>query len=140
MGNSMLGWRTEPEDAPLRDAELLFEELIGWTSPSEFAAIVHETRDCWHDEFIRLAEMINVSKILLWISKREPDYSVSYVTVSGFFGEFPQLIEGQTLSRLSAHFDHLVTNVSDAGMPAPLLDRFTGAPGQVQCDHRLIKG
>lgn len=138
-GGSMLRWRTDPENTPLRKSELLYEELIGQKSESALAAIVQETRDSWCDDFVRLAKLITVPKILLWISVREPDYRISYTTVGGLFGEFPQLIDGPTLARVAGDFDQLVISVSSAGLPAPLLNRFTGSPGRAQRDRHFMK-
>lgn len=137
-GGSMLRWRADSEDTALRHSELLYQELIDRKSDVDLLKIVRETRDSWSEEFIELAKSINVPKILLWISAREPDYQISYSTVEGLFGAFPQLVDGPALSRVAGHFDRLVMSVSNAGLPAPLLNRFTGMPGQVQRDRNLM--
>lgn len=138
-GGSMFRWKSDPIDAPLRHSELLYQELIQKLSKEELSRIVRETRDCWVDEFVRLADSITVPKILLWFSTREPDYQLSYATVAGLYGEFPQLVDGPTLARVADRFDHLVMAVSNAGMPAPLLNRFTGGPGQIRRDRHIMK-
>jgi hypothetical protein len=138
-GGSMFRWRNESSEVPLRHSELLYQELIAQKSPPELAEIVRETRDSWVKESLQLAEKIAVPKILLWLSTREPDYQSSYSTVVGLFGAFPQLVDGPTLARITGYFDRVAMSVSRAGLPAPLLNRFTGGVGQVQRDRHLMQ-
>jgi hypothetical protein len=138
-GGSMFRWQSDPPEVPLRHSELLYQELIERKSATELAEIVRESRDCWVEAFLRLAERVEVPKILLWLSVRQPDYQISYAKVAGLFGEFPQLVDGPTLARIAGSFDHVVMSVSRAGLPAPLLNRFTGGAGLVQRDRNVMR-
>lgn len=138
-GTSVFRWRADSEGVEPRHAVVLYRELINRKSKAELAMLVQETRDSWVTDFAELANRITVPKVLLWLSVREPDYQISYSSVNRLFGAFPQLVDGATLSRVSGYFDRVVMCVSAGGLPAPLLNRFTGKRVQVQRDLHLMK-
>ena len=90
--------------------------------------IVDETRSNWVENYRRLLAKIHVPKILLWFSKRQPDYQERYSSLAKLFGEFPQLVNGSMVNEIKSLCDDYVECISDRGSPQLLIDRFTGKP------------
>lgn len=93
--------------------------------------IVGETRANWVESYRSFLSRIEVPKILLWFSKRTPDYPENFLKVSGIFGEFPQMIDRATLEQIKPFCDYYVECVSDRGSPQRLISRFDGKPVMV---------
>lgn len=94
-------------------------------------AVVAETRLAWVTSNLALIDRIAVPVILLWFSKRRPDYRASYATQSRLFGEFPHLVTPRMLAPLKSRVAAYVEAVTDRGSPQPLVSRFTGRPVSV---------
>lgn len=94
-------------------------------------ALVTEIRAAWVDSMQALLDRIEVPVILLWFSKRTPDYRESYANARRLFGEFPHLVTPAMLAPLRGRVAAYVECVSDRGSPQPLVSRFTGQPVSV---------
>jgi hypothetical protein len=138
-GGSMYRWRTDAEDVPIRHSEELYKELIATRSESEVLSIVEESRDTWVEENIALANKITIPKVMLWISRRGPDYEAKASSIGDLFGGFPQLVDKRCMDAVAPHFDQVVWAVSAEGFPAPLLNRFTWSNQAVQRDRHKMK-
>ena len=90
--------------------------------------VVAETRNNWVDHYQILLDQISVPKVLLWFSKRSPDYQEEYDKVHKLFGDFPQLVNRAMVNEVSPLCDDYVECVSQRGVPQPLMSRFTGEP------------
>lgn len=90
--------------------------------------IVTETQDNWTASYTRLLELIKVPTILLWFSKRVPEYKPSLRSVPRLFGDFPQLVTAEMVRAVQKQCDSYVECVTKRGSPQPLVSRFTGLP------------
>ena len=83
-----------------------------------------------------------VTSVLFWFSKRNPDYKTSYVDLTSMFGEFPQLVNAKMIKKVKEHCDYYVQCVSKRGVPQPLISRFTGKPVTIDLskDREDFKG
>ncbi|MBW2046398.1 MAG: hypothetical protein JRI96_16220 [Deltaproteobacteria bacterium] len=93
--------------------------------------IVAETRRNWVDDYKNLLEKIKVPTILLWFSKREPDYKEKYTDLRSLYGAFPQLVNARMINQIKKYSDEYVECVSRKGLPQPFISRFTGKPAVV---------
>ncbi|MEY3898382.1 MAG: hypothetical protein RLZZ214_3903 [Verrucomicrobiota bacterium] len=94
--------------------------------------LVRECRDSYLEEYAELLDRIKVPKVLLWISKRAPDYQERYATIGEMFGEFPQLVNRGMVESLRAQCDAYVECVTSRGSPQTLFSRFTGEPVSIR--------
>jgi hypothetical protein len=99
--------------------------ILGAPAARRLAA---ETRAAWIESHRRLLEQVKVPTVLLWFSRRAPDYALSTRSLRGFFGEFPQLIDRPTVDAVRSLVPHYVECVTTRGTPQLLISRFTGAP------------
>jgi hypothetical protein len=93
--------------------------------------IVAETRQAWIESYRTLLARIRVPAVLLWFSRRPPDYVEGLQSVSALFGEFPQLVNKDMLAEVRKLCGHYVECVTHRGSPQPLFSRFTGEPVSV---------
>jgi len=93
--------------------------------------VVNETRHAWIESYRSLLTRITVPKVLLWFSKRQPEYQERYASVSTLFGEFPHLVNARMVREVRELCDHYCECVSSRGSPQPLRSRFTGLPTTV---------
>jgi hypothetical protein len=93
--------------------------------------VVGEIREKWVRSNLALLEAVTVPVIVLWFSKRRPNYVESYATHSQLFGEFPHLINEDMLKPIRERAAGYVEAVTDRGSPQPLFSRFTGRPTSV---------
>lgn len=136
-GGSKFRWRTEP-DSPLEHSEVFYKELLQ-KDKEIIPRLIAESREKYIEECRILASAINVPKILLWMSRREPDYEVKLDNITTLYGGFPQLVDQKTFDAISGFFDQTVMSVTSAGMPAPLLNRFTGRRTSIGRDRHVMK-
>jgi hypothetical protein len=80
---------------------------------------------------IKLLQLIEVPKILLWFSQREPDYTEEFEDVRKFFGQYPHLVNQVMVDKIKAYADEYVESISNEGMPQKLVNRFTGRTPKV---------
>lgn len=98
---------------------------------SRVRKVVDETRRAWVDSNRRLLAAIEVPTILLWFSRRAPEYSFGLRNVNVLFGEFPQLVNAAMVGQVRDLCSHYVECISDRGSPQPLISRHTGLPTTV---------
>lgn len=91
-------------------------------------SVVAETRRGWIESYREMLREIECPTVLLWFSKRAPDYQDDSRSVSGLFGEFPQLVNREMVGEVAAMCTGYVECVTDRGSPQPLFSRFTGEP------------
>lgn len=89
---------------------------------------VAAARAAWGASMLALLARIEVPVVLLWFSRRSPEYREGYGSSRRLFGEFPHLINETMLAPLRRHASAYVECVSDRGSPQPLISRFTGQP------------
>lgn len=88
--------------------------------------VISETRINWVHHYKTLLDKIKVPVVLLWFSKRSPDYQEQYSSLNGLFKDFPQLINREMIDQIQGSCDEYVECVSTQGIPQPLVSRFTG--------------
>ena len=95
--------------------------------------LIAETRKNWIASYRRLLDQVQVPVILLWFSKRSPDYRVDFSSLEGIFSDFPQLVDADTLEPVRNHpvVHEYVEVISRRGSPQPLFSRFSGQPVSV---------
>jgi beta-phosphoglucomutase-like phosphatase (HAD superfamily) len=106
--------------------------VAAWFGRSTVRQLVHETRADWQRQFAALLDETAPPKLLLWWSRRRPDYRARYHSLASLFGEFPQLVDRAMVERLRPLANGYVECVTQRGSPQPLVDRHTGAPTSVQ--------
>lgn len=102
-------------------------ERIDAGATGELSEAVGESRRLWVDEMRRLLAAIEPPVILLWFSKREPDYRIDFRSLGGIFGGAPQLVDATMLDAIRPLADGLVSVVTDSGLPFPLVSRHDGS-------------
>lgn len=90
--------------------------------------VVEETRHNWQQSYHALFDAIKVPTVLLWFSRRAPDYVEGYGSVSQLFADYPQLVRREMVEQIARRASHYVECTTGAGLPQPLLSRFTGSP------------
>lgn len=110
----------------------LKNRVAAWFGRAHVRQLVHETRTDWHRQFAALLGETAPPKLLLWWSRRVPDYRARYHSLASLFGEFPQLVDRAMVDALRPLVNVYVECVTQRGSPQPLLDRLTGAPTSVQ--------
>jgi Domain of unknown function (DUF6473) len=110
----------------------LRNRLGAWFGRGTARELVRETRADWQQQFAALLTETAPPKLLLWWSRRRPDYRARYHSLAALFGEFPQLVDRAMVERLRPLADDYVECVTRRGSPQPLFDRRTGAPTSVQ--------
>ncbi len=93
--------------------------------------LVEETRQAWVDSYMRLLDQIEVPTVVLWFSRREPDYPLQYDRVMDIFGDYPQLVNEQMVAQVAARGAAYLKCTTRRGSPQPLVHRLTGEPVQV---------
>ena len=93
--------------------------------------LVAETRSAWVESYRNWLSRIEVPVVLVWFSRRAPEYQLSIRNTKTLFSDYPQLIDRDTVDALRAVLGsqvEYVECVTDRGMPQPLYSRFTGEP------------
>ncbi|CAN7577914.1 DUF6473 family protein [Phenylobacterium sp. LjRoot219] len=121
-----VGHYTRRSDGAELGSDAAFDHLLRTESRAVVSRVVQETRANWLSSYRRILTGLTAPTVLFWFSSRRPDYRQSYDSVSGLFGEFPQLIDADTLHVLRAECDAFVSCVSRRGLPQKLCDRETG--------------
>ena len=96
--------------------------------PAFTLRLAEETRQVYVAEMRTLLESIQAKKVLLWFSRRAPDYQMQTGKIESIFGDFPQLVNRDVLASFKHLADAYVEVVTDRGLPQPLFNRFTGEP------------
>lgn len=93
--------------------------------------LVPEVQAAWLASGRELFARIEVPTVLLWFSKRAPDYRQRYATAVTTLGEFPQLVNREMIETLRRDAGLYAEAVTRRGSPQPLVSRFTGQPATV---------
>ena len=110
-------------------ADEAYQQLIQAKDWDKLREIAQETRQNWVDSYKHLLAEIKVPKILLWISKREPQYQENYEQLEHewqLFKAFPQMINLEMINQIKIYCDEYVECISKKGLPQLLVSRFTG--------------
>lgn len=89
--------------------------------------LLHETRQNWLASYRQLLDAIQVPTVLLWFSKRSPDFRDSYENLHSFMGVYPQLVNREMVEEISTLADHYVECTTQRGSPQKLISRFDGS-------------
>lgn len=90
-----------------------------------------ETRSNYSASLLELLDRITVPTVLLWFSKRAPEYQPSFESIERFFGAYPQLIDRTSIAAACEASDAYVECVTRRGAPQPLVSRFDGKPVEI---------
>ena len=105
-----------------------FGKLLKEKNTDLVRKLVRENRRSWIENYQKLLESVEVPVILFWFSQRDPDYKINYKNNKGVWGEYPQLIDKNTVDQIKIFSDEWVECVSTRGMPQLLVSRFTSNP------------
>lgn len=120
---------TRRSDGIKQPAAKFFEELLKKGEIEQVKRLVTENRHSWIKNYRELMKEIRVPIILFWFSQRSPeDYQIGYENVKSLWGEYPQLIDTNTVEQITNYANEWVKCVSTTGMPQLLISRFTGEP------------
>jgi hypothetical protein len=128
-GKNML--RPRGSKLPFVPGDTAFEKLIENEDPALVRAVIGELRANWIREMVQLLYRIEVPKILLWFSKRTPDYREGRSSYKAMAGVFPQFVNRAMIDEVVDFADHYVEVVSSRGMPHVLTDKTTDEPIEV---------
>jgi hypothetical protein len=99
-------------------------------TPERVWALVDETGADWLRAYDLLLDAIQVPVLLLNIATQWPiereDRRVVPASLGSLFGPFPQLVTRDMIATVARRCTTYVECVTDAGLPQPLRDRFTG--------------
>jgi len=116
------------DDGRVIPADVAYQQLLETADEATIKALVAETRERYLAEFIQLLDKITVPKVLLWFSRRSPDYTESYDSLFKLFGSFPHLVNQSMVNVMRSHCDAYVECASAAGLPQTLISRHTQQP------------
>lgn len=121
-------------------ADFAYQQLLDSCDQQTVADLVAETRARYVQAFLQLLEKITVPKVLLWFSKRSPDYQESYEGLFELFSSFPHLVNRPMVEELRSHCDAYVEQIGAPGLPQPLISRRTQQPVSIVRDRDYQKG
>ncbi len=93
--------------------------------------LLRETRKHWLNSYTELLSAIRVPKILLWFSKRSPDFHESFDDLQHFMGPYPQFVTREMVEAIVDQAEDYVECITDQGSPQKLLSRFDSSPVEV---------
>lgn len=116
---------------------------------------VDETRKAWVDSSIDLISRLTVPVIFFYYSRRTPEYKIDMdavkkqaevirsgsdngAFVEGLMGDFPHLVDGDSVRKVAAACAGYAECLSARGMGAPLISRFTGKPLAAPMHHDAL--
>jgi hypothetical protein len=102
--------------------------LLAPTRRRRTAHVVAETRAAWVESYSTLLAALPVPTVLLWFSRRVPDYEEDLRSVAGLFGAYPQLVRRDMVEAVRPLADRYVECTTSTGLPQRLVSRFTGEP------------
>ena len=111
---------------------MLAKQVAMLSARSTVVDLVKEIRQRWLESYLLLIERLTVPVVLLWFSKRAPDYDEKLGSVAGVFGAYPQLVNREMTDTLRRHCNHYVECTTTRGIPQTLISRFTGKPVVVE--------
>ena len=128
------------EDGQVVPADYAYQKILENNDAQTVMALVEETRARYLDEFIQLLEKITVPKVLLWFSKRSPDYEASCDSLFRLFGGFPQMVNRAMVETLKPYCDEYVEYADTIGLPQPLVSRTTQQPTTIERSRSYQQG
>ena len=102
--------------------------LVQFAARAPLALAIRQSRNGWVEAYKRLLEQIKTPVILLWFSRRTPEYPRPPRPTQELMGEYPQLVSRDWVDPLAKVADAYVEVVSERGTPQPLFHRETGEP------------
>lgn len=126
-------WRRLP--APLKP-------LIQGAARAPLALAIAQSRRGWIGAYRELFRQLATPTILLWFSRRTPEYDRRPRPTEALMGEYPQLVSRDWVAPVAKMADAYVEVVSDRGTPQPLRHRETGEPVEIDLgrDSALYAG
>lgn len=95
------------------------------------AKLLRETRANWLQSYSQLLSSIRVPTVLLWFSKRTPEFHESYEDFNSFMGVYPQLVTHEMVQEVAQQANHFVLCATNRGSPQQLVSRFDGSPVEI---------
>ena len=117
--------------------EQFLRELMALGDHRLLQRTVRETRDDYAFDMLALAGALPPPKVLLWLSRRTPEYDVDWTHVHRVMGAYPQLIDRETTDRIRPGFDAYVECALGTGLPQPLWPADAPIDGTALVDGRL---
>ncbi len=108
----------------------LFRDLWDKGKKRKLRMLLKESKNNYVNEMIALLQMINVPKILLWISVRSPEDVQPGKSFHNLIGQFPHLIDRSIINQLKPYSDSYVECTSDAGLPQKIFDKQENLVGE----------
>ncbi len=127
-------------DGKVVPADFAYQRLLETANVQEIASLVAETRAAYISEFSKLLNQITVPKVLVWFSKRSPDYEERYDTLFHLLSSFPHLVNRSMVEALRPLCDDYVEHVDKTGLPQPFISRFTQEPVSIVRSRDYKKG
>lgn len=93
--------------------------------------LLAETRTNWLASYEKLLDAIKVPTVLIWFSKRTPDFDDSCENLHNFMGVYPQLVTRRMVEAVAEQADHFVDCTTQRGSPQRLISRFDGSPVEI---------
>ncbi|MEL6554336.1 MAG: DUF6473 family protein [Cyanobacteria bacterium J06621_11] len=121
-------------------ADFAYQNLLETADRETVAALVTETRAAYMQEFSKLLAKITVPKVLVWFSRRSPDYEEGYDNLFALLSGFPHLVNRPMVETLKPLCDTYVEHVDSTGLPQPLISRFTQQPVEITRPRDYKKG
>lgn len=128
------------ENGKVVPADFAYQQVLNQESPETLALLIQEARSRYLEEFSRLLDQITVPKILVWLSKRKPDYQESSQSLFKLFSNFPHLVNRGMIDQLSAQCDASVEYSGTDGLPQPLISRWTGEATSIIRPRDYLQG
>jgi hypothetical protein len=128
------------EDGQSVPADYAYQQLLETESTETVRALVAETRERYLQEFSKLLNKITVPKVLLWISKRPPDYQESYDSLLELFSSFPHLVNQDMINSLKVQCEAYIEYCEIPGLPQRLTNRFNGQPTAIKRSRDYPEG
>ena len=128
-GKNML--RPVGSKLPFIPGDTAFEAMFEHEPEAIRRLVVSDLQRRWVDETNGLLERIEVPKVLLWFSKREPGPPRPLTDYRKASGMYPQFVTQAMIDQVAGSADRYVEVASTRGMPKRLVDRFTGGSATV---------
>ena len=93
--------------------------------------LLQETRQNWIENYKLLLGAFRVPTVLLWFSKRTPEFHDSFEDLHEFMGVYPQFVSREMVEQIASHADHFVECTTQRGSPQQLRSRFDGMPVEI---------
>lgn len=113
------------ENGKVVPADWAYQQLLASADQQTVLDVIAETRERYLQAFFHLLENITVPKVLLWFSKRSPDYTESCESLFKLFSSFPHMVNRSMVEALRSRCDAYVECVSTVGLPQPFVSRHT---------------